>query len=78
MIDLGAIATGVGDVIEAEWGNDFVAMETPRLENATVLRTISDGAGNFEFLATGGRVLPPRRFRPRDWTGSPRIWHEQQ
>lgn len=55
VLRINAVGTGLPEVIYPEWGNDFIAIETPNLPNAPVLRTISDDEGNFEVF------LPPNQ-----------------
>ncbi len=47
------VGTGLDEVVYPDWGNDFVALETPELANSVVLREITDEAGNFNMF------LPP-------------------
>ena len=56
IVNIGAVGTGLPQVIYPEWGNDFVAIEFPELGNSFTLRTISDDNGNFEFF------LPPEEY----------------
>ncbi len=51
-----AVGTGLGPVVYPDWGNDFVAFETPELDASVDLHTRSDNAGNFELF------LPPDAF----------------
>ena len=55
VVRLGAVGTGLPQVIYPEWGNDFVVIEFPELDDSFTLRTISDDDGNFEF------ILPPEQ-----------------
>ena len=47
---LGIVTTGTEILPIAHWGDDFVAIETPEVEGAVVLRAVSDNGGNFEFF----------------------------
>ncbi|MDJ0660865.1 MAG: Ig-like domain-containing protein [Crocosphaera sp.] len=56
IVRLGAVGTGLPNIVYPEWGNDYIAIETPNLPNSTILRTVSDDEGNFEVF------LPPEEF----------------
>ncbi len=49
-IKFSAVGTGTGESIEAAWGNDYVAFETPDRAGGVVLRTKSNDAGNFDLF----------------------------
>jgi membrane-associated phospholipid phosphatase len=55
-IRIGVVGTGVATTIYPEWGQDYIAVETPNLTNSPVLRTKSDNRGNFQLF------LPPEQF----------------
>jgi Bacterial Ig-like domain/FG-GAP-like repeat/PAP2 superfamily/LVIVD repeat len=55
-IRIGVVGTGVAATIYPEWGQDYIAVETPDLKNSPVLRTKSDNRGNFQLF------LPPEQF----------------
>ncbi len=55
-IRIGVVGTGVASTIYPEWGQDYIAVETPDLKNSPVLRTKSDNRGNFQLF------LPPEQF----------------
>jgi sugar lactone lactonase YvrE len=48
-----AMGTGLADTVYPHWGDDFVAIETPKLAGSFALRARSDNQGNFSFF------LPP-------------------
>jgi hypothetical protein len=50
---LGVDGTGLGSVVYPHWGDDYVAIAFPDQQGSPALRTVSDDAGNFNF------VLPP-------------------
>lgn len=49
------VGTGLDTVVYPQWGNDYIAIETPNLANSSPLRSISDDKGNFQFF------LPPQQ-----------------
>ncbi|MCH8991004.1 MAG: Ig-like domain-containing protein [Acidobacteria bacterium] len=50
-LNLSAIGVGLADVGTAlDYGNDFVAVETPFVPGSPVLRVISDDGGNWQFF----------------------------
>ena len=55
-IRIGVVGTGVATTIYPDWGQDYIAVETPDLINSPVLRTKSDNRGNFQLF------LPPEQF----------------
>ncbi|MBI3415739.1 MAG: hypothetical protein HY043_10560, partial [Verrucomicrobia bacterium] len=50
------VGTGLGVPMEAQWGDDFVAIESPDFPGTPPLRVKSDDKGNFEFF------LPSQQF----------------
>ena len=56
MVQISAVGTGLDGIVYPEWGNDYIAIETPLLPGAVVLRELSDDLGNFEVF------LPPQEF----------------
>ena len=50
LLRMGVTGTGLAELPVAEWGGDFVAIETPNILGAVVLRDLSDDDGNFEFF----------------------------
>ncbi|QLE56855.1 Ig-like domain-containing protein [Nostoc sp. TCL26-01] len=49
------VGTGLDQIVYPQWGNDFIAIETPDVPGAPVLRTVSDDKGNFQLF------LPPEQ-----------------
>ena len=61
------VGTGLADVGTAlDYGNDFVALETPLFAGAPTLRQRSDGAGHLELLPAGQAIDPLRGLRSRE------------
>ena len=50
ILHLGVLGTGLESSPVGDWGNDFIAIETPNLPGSTILREVSDDGGNFEFF----------------------------
>jgi hypothetical protein len=47
---LSAVGTGLDTTPTPVWGHDYVAVETPNLPGAPVLRTVSNDQGDFQFF----------------------------
>ena len=60
----GVTGTGLASVVYPHWGNDYVAIEFPKLNSSIALRTVSDANGHFSFFLVPDQLYHIAIFDP--------------